>query len=754
MKLSFDPIWAWPWVILAAAITLASVITTYRRRIAHLPARSRTVLLWLRVLAWAILIFSFLRPALEFTRTNSHASVFLVLLDASRSMGVKDASAGMSRREALLKTLADCRNDLERLGRDIEIKLFDFGEDLAPVETPEDKTPGEQTAIGHVLDAAAKAVQGKQVVGMLLGSDGANRAMAPNDIDPRAAAARLADQQIPVDTIGFGASGLTDSTIDLAAEDLEVSPTVFVKNTVTVSAKVRALGAADREVVVRLLIEDPGAALAGGVAPMKLATPPVTLKPRANQDLLSVEGLSFVAQDPGEFRLTLEVVPLEGEPLTSNNSLTTYMTVLKGGISVAYFDREHRAEMKFIRRTDESPDIRLDLKPIRLPDPGAKSPIEADWFEPDRYDVYIIGSVPARLFGEDLLAKLAQRVEQGAGLLMTGGTLSFGPGGYAGTALADLLPVRMQRTELQNGEEVDPALHYDEPLQMIPTAQGVQHFVMRIDAPDKNMARWQALPPLDGGNRFNDLKSGAIVLAESAAGRHPLLVAQQFGRGRVMAFACDSTFLWYLARPRHEEHQRFWQQVIHWLAHKDQQGDESVWLKLDARRFRVGQPVGLEFGARDGQKRPIDDATFKIEVTGPDKTKRVVAPQRSGTDHVAKFLETREPGEYRVRVEAESGGQSIGLPAESRFIVYEQDLELHNPAADFTLLDEISRITGGTTVPPEELGAHLRRRAREGLNVEITEIERVTLWDHWPLLVLFSLTLSAEWYVRKRRGLV
>jgi hypothetical protein len=410
--------------------------------------------------------------------------------------------------------------------------------------------------------------------------------------------------------------------------------------------------------------------------------------------------------------------------------------------------------MKFVRRIDESPDIRLDLKPIRLPAAGGKSSIEPDWFEPERFDVYIIGSVPARLFGNNLLEKLAQRVEQGAGLLMTGGTLSFGPGGYADTALADLLPVRMQRTELQNGDQIDPSLHYDEPLQMLPTAQGVQHFVMRIDSPDKNMARWKALPPLDGGNRFNDLKSGAVVLAESAEGRHPLLVAQQYGRGRVMAFAGDSTYLWYLARPKHEEHQRFWQQVVQWLAHKDQQGDESIWLKLDARRFRVGQPVGLTFGARDAEKRPIDDADFKIEVTGPGDAKQNVLPQRSGVDYVARFLETAQPGEYRVRVEAEKAGQSIGVPAEARFIVYEQDLELHNPAADFTLLDEISRITGGVTVPPEELGAHLRRLAQQGLDVEVTEIKRVSLWDNWPVLVAFALALSGEWYLRKRRGLV
>src|SRR4029077_728919 len=158
-----------------------------------------------------------------------------------------------------------------------------------------------------------------------------------------------------------------------------------------------------------------------------------------------------------------------------------------------------------------------------------------------------------------------------------------------------------------------------------------------LESAEKNKKLWESLPPLESANRFNKLKDGAIVLAE-APGKIPLLVAQDYGRGRTMAFAADSTWLWHLAG--HEEaHQRFWQQVVLWLAHKDTQGDESVWVKLDSRRYRVGQPVGMTFGARDADKRPIDDAAFTVEVTDPDGKKHSLTPQRSGFDHAARFLE-------------------------------------------------------------------------------------------------------------------
>jgi hypothetical protein len=746
----FDPIWDWPFVVLAAGASLAVVLATYPKRIAHLPQGQRRLLMTLRLVTWAILSLTMLRPWLEITQIDRHASTYLVVADNSRSMSVKDGPGGASRRESVLKMLEDAQKELDKFGEEIKVQYVDFGKEVSVVEKFGPETPGEQTAIGHVLDALPKLTPEKKVVGVLLITDGAQRALPPFDTDPRVAANRLAEQQIRVDTVGVGASGISESAVDLSIEDLEVSPTVFVKNTVVVRAKVRALGAAGQELTVRLLLEDRATAAAGKSGMMQPLGPPKKIKPDRPQDLIPVE-MSFSAQDPGEFKLEVQVVPLEGEPIIPNNSMTTFLTVLKGGVNVAYFDGEYRYEQKFLRRIDESPDIQLDFKPIRLGRLGEKPRIELDWFERGKYDVYIIGSVRANVIGPEGLKKLATAVEQGAGLLMIGGTYSFGPGGYADTPLADLLPVVMLRTEVQNGDQIDRTLHFEQDLPMLPTPQGLSHFVMRLDTPDKNPTVWKSLPPLVGANRFTNIKDGAVVLGK--AGEIPLLVAQEVGRSRTMAFAADTTYLWYLDG-KHEAHQRFWQQVVLWLAHKDTQGDESVWVKLDFRRFRVGQPVSMSMGARDADKRPIDDATFKIEVIDPDNKKHTLTPQRSGSDNLARFLETRQAGDYRVHVDAFKDNQPIGMGTDVRFIVYDQDLELHNPAADFSLLDEIAKITGGTNVPPGELAVHLKKLARLGLNVEVTRVERKLLWDNWPLLAIFVFTMTLEWYFRKRRGLV
>src|SRR5437660_1376047 len=149
----FDPIWPWPWVIIAAVVSLAVVIITYRPRIAHLPPGQRKLLLALRLISWSLLTMAMLRPWLEFTEIDKHASVFIVAADNSRSMSVKDGPAGASRRETVLKLLnEDAHKVFASIGEEIEIKRVDFGKDIVDVAEFGPETPGEQTAIGHLLE--------------------------------------------------------------------------------------------------------------------------------------------------------------------------------------------------------------------------------------------------------------------------------------------------------------------------------------------------------------------------------------------------------------------------------------------------------------------------------------------------------------------------------------------------------------------------------------------------------------------------
>ncbi len=759
MKFVVSPIWSYPVVALVISGLLAMVVVTYPRRIRHLGPWTRQLLITLRLMTALLLAWGMLRPEVQFSKTDDNSGAVFVMSDASRSMTTQDGPGGLTRRQAVLQTLEECADQFGTLGENVDVIYADFAGELIPVEQLSEAAEGNQTAIGNVLEALSREARNRRVLGAIMLSDGAQRAVSPYDVDPRAQARQLARQQVPVYTVPIGGSGVSGSSFDLAIEDMLVDPISFEKKTVPVSVRLRVLGAAGREITVQLLAENRLGKRPGEVGELEIppatrnAQPVVRVTPESNDEVIPVE-MSFVPEFPGEFKLVVKAVPLEGELKQANNTQETIITVQKGGINVAYFDRI-RNENKSVRLVRRDEKVQLDVQEVRQGAFQHLTKIDESMFQPGRYDVYIIGDVPAEVFGPKLLRDLAERVEQqGAGLMMLGGYRSFGAGGYADTPLADLLPVSMNPEDEQRGEQIDTGLHYLEPLKMLPTRRGEQQYVMRLGAPGENRNLWDELHPLEGTNRLRPAYDAVEILAESPDGV-PLLFAHEVGKARVLAFAADTTYLWYM-HGHHEEHERFWRQVVLWLARKETQGDQPIWVRVDPRNYAPGQNVELTFGAQTEERQPIPDAKFTVEVMSPDKEQSGLSPRTDGNNSAATFLDTDEPGDYWVKVSAEKDGQKVGFPAYTRFIVDARDLELDNPAADDALLAEIASTTGGLSLPPEELPSFLNRTISEGLfrSTELTQVSHITLWDNWAFLLAFVGLMSSEWALRKWRGLV
>ncbi|MCH7989661.1 MAG: hypothetical protein IID46_11015, partial [Planctomycetes bacterium] len=425
-----------------------------------------------------------------------------------------------------------------------------------------------------------------------------------------------------------------------------------------------------------------------------------------------------------------------------------------GGINIAYFNRPLSTEQKFLRAMNASEKIQIEFFDIRTGEFQATTKLDPEIFEPDRYDAYIIGDVAASVFGEKNLQLLADRVDEGAGLMMTGGFQSFGPGGYAATPLAELLPVEMRPATERN--QFDPALHHSGDLKMTPTPSGLGHFVMRLDTPQsKNRERWMSLAPLRGANRLRPKPGGVVQVLAVSQRQDPLLLYHEVGQSRVMAFAADTTYQWYMAGQR-ELHQRFWRQVILFLSRKELDTDQQVWARVDPRNFAPKQLVSVTFGVQDEKGKPISDADFTVEVMNPGGEKQSLTPQRSSSGNSALFADSEVSGDYWVRVALKQNDDQIGFDAWTRFIVDSRDLEMDNPAANPALLEEIANLSGGTAMPPEELADFLNRMIEgKGIAVrEFTKLQQTNLWDNWFFLVLFVTLMSAEWFVRKIRGLV
>ncbi len=335
--------------------------------------------------------------------------------------------------------------------------------------------------------------------------------------------------------------------------------------------------------------------------------------------------------------------------------------------------------------------------------------------------------------------------------MMLGGVHSFAPGGYFATPLAKILPVEMDRLDRQLfDDKIRSALHWPGPLTLRPTPQGLE-YILRLGKTDESRKLWSELPPLDGINKLTKKASG-IVLADAGAGK-PLLIADNAGNGRVLAFAGDSTWHWVMTGGRADIHRRFWRQAILWLARKDQAEDSQVWVRLDQRRFAPGTRVEFLAGAKDPQGEPLADAQLSGELVLPGGARRAIRLSRDGEQMAGTLSDTQQPGEYAIEVTATRQGEPLGS-TRSRFQIFTQDLELDNPAADPTAMSALAAMTGGEALKPEQLPELLERLKTYPEQMEVREQQRSELYDNPWVLTLLVTVWSVEWFLRKKWGLV
>ena len=742
--------------ILAAGLLLALWVGPTVRR---LSLRRQRTLVVLRALVILLVILVMLRPSHISTESKTQTAVLLILPDQSLSMQLPAASGGKSRWEAQLQTLRQISPLLKDLGKNLEVKVQPYDATLHPqvwtdgqMQLPAEPE-GRETDIGSSLHEAVEQEAGKRLAGVILLGDGTQTAYQPS-VEIYDAARELGNRGYPLYTVTYGPAGDAAQSRDVAVENLPEQYTIFVKNELAIRGLLRVRGYVNKEIAVRLEIEDStGTKQIVGPTPIQ-----------ADQDNQQVDvNFTYVPQKPGQYKLTLKADEQPGELVTKNNELTAFLTVLEGGLRVLYLEGEPRQEQKFIRwALDTSPDIDLDFQwfPSRLRKDWPV--LLGDTIPKGNYDAYILGDLDSAALGADNLKQLAGEVEKGKGLIAIGGYHSFGPGGYRATPLADVLPIEMDRLARQDFGRPDvQRWHVPGPLQMLPTRS---HPVTMLASPADNLRAWQELKPLKGANRWAGAKDvpGIQVLAEArgAEGEIPLLVAGQYGGGRVLALAGDSTWQWW-RQGLSTMHRRFWRQVILWLARRDDLTRNDVWIDLPQRRFPVGSRVTFSTGARTAMGDVIPDARLTATLTGPVGQPAPIRLAVKGEEFSGTIDRIIQPGSYQISVVAvDMSGQQLGTSTAS-FEVMDQDVELSNPAADpdqMARLANFTRESGGRVVAPEQLPALLEEIQQNPPKMVEEVLTRWQLadtwWDAWLVLACLVALLGTEWFLRKRWGLV
>ncbi len=419
--------------LVAAAGLAVAALLTYRRLSANATPRDRAALIALRLAAVAVLLFCLVRPTLILKAAVPQQNFLGVLLDDSRSMAIADRAG--EPRSAFVQQQLGPKNGalLNALSQRFVLRFFRFSSTTDRVASAANLTfEGTATRLGPALEHARDELAGLPLAGLVVVSDGADTSDAAID-DPLAS---MKARSIPVFTLGVGQERFAK---DIQVSRVETPRTVLKGTSLVVQVVLSQTGYSGQ--TVPLNVEDDGRL----VSSQEVELP-------GNGESATVP-VRFTASEAGPRLFRFRVPVQQGEQVTQNNTREALIEVDDRRDRVLYFEGEPRSEMPFMRRAikdDQNLGVTIlqrtaENKYYRF---TVDSPDEViTGFPKTREELFayrgiILGSVEAAAFTPEQMRMLSDFVsKRGGGLLMLGGRRSFVEGGWAGTPLAEALPV-------------------------------------------------------------------------------------------------------------------------------------------------------------------------------------------------------------------------------------------------------------------------------------------------------------------------
>ena len=733
--------------LVAAALAVVAALFTYRRVGAHSTTRDRIVLASIRVTALVLVLVCLFRPMLLLSAPVPQRNFVGVLIDDSRSMQIADGGE-RARSEIIRNALGTSDSSLIAALRErFQVRLFRFGGSTQRIEDVTALTfNAAETKVGDAISSARQELDAVPLSGLVVLSDGADNAGQAVEDELLSLKAR----SVPVFTVGVGAERFRR---DIEIDRVELPRQVLQGSSFVANVLVRQRGFAGERLPI--VVEDEGKVVAreeielppdGAAVPVRI---PVTLR------------------DAGARTLRFSIPLQNDEQVTPNNERRALVDVRFRREKVLYVEGEPRYEVRFVReaveadsnlqlvvlqRTAENKYLRLNVDgPTELA--GGFPTTRAELF---RYRAIVLGSIEASAFTPDQLRMLSDFVSvRGGGMLFLGGRRAFGEGGYAGTPLADILPMFL------DGDAVPDSLTPFNELKVRVTPAGLTHPATSHAAPAAGARRGGdssaiVRVPVTSVNRISRLKPGAVTLLEGMAGRarQSVLVYQRFGRGLSVALPIQDSWLWRMhadVAVDDAAYSTLWRQLLRWIT-----SDTPDQLKVSTSedRVRPGGNVAIRVEMADSNFVRRNDGRLVARVFAPSGAMREI-PLEWVVDRDGEYQATYasdEPGIHTVRVVTTGGRPGERMLEDSTFVsVGDLNAEFYGAEMRRPLLQRIADETGGKFYTPATMN-----QIPEDISLNkrgITVVNQLDLWDMPVVLVLLIALLGGEWAYRRHRGL-
>jgi uncharacterized membrane protein len=732
-----------PWAVITACVLAATSLILLALELRR-HARKSAAVLTSGLLAVAALLGAVLRPARVSARESPVGARVVVLADASRSMALP-GDDGRPRRVARDEAIAR----LARSGQNARIVVFGFGEGPA--------TPLADTSQGE--DASSREPRSDLAAAL--------RALAASPEERPAAVVVVSDGRLdnpPADA--------SEATLRALGEELRIPiDTVATTRTVPADASVRrvsAAGAAVAHVPLPLRVE---VGCAGALACDELTVSARELRDDGPPALLS-SGVVHLDDGKGTIDLTITleragthiveiaIAPPAGDTIPANDRRLVTFNVARERVRVLHVAGHPTNDVRALRqwlKSDASVDV-VAFFILRTPTSDVRAgyndlaliPFPVDELFQDHlpsFDAIVLQDFDAQPYGlEKYLENIRHYVRSGGGLVMVGGQNSFVAGGYAGTPLAEVLPVALDGSPRATSADTSPFVpQWTQEGRTAPLLGPLRDVV------------GEALPSMPGANVLGDVRPGGVVLwshptlTTASGARMPVLAIGDEGDGRTIALGVDGA--WKLgfselgARTAGRGHGALWDGLLGWL--------------MRDPRF---EPAQIEIVGGCTAGLPSQVRTHLSPMAGPDAHGAAAAKvvldvtridQPSAPVHIEQAqppdattidlpLPPLEAGAYAARLRT-----GAGATTRKDFTCEAGGDEWADSRPDPQRLEALARATGGAFVNASEAGTlSLPKPTLINAERHVTPLAPAWLWS-----LSAAFLLGVHWLTRRRSGL-
>ena len=775
----------WTWLSFGVlAVLFLALIWTYRRATAIRPGNKAAFIL--KLLGILILMFCLIEPLWSGKRAKPGANIFAVIADNSSGMNVLDKGTDKTRSE-ILRNVLDANDSkwMDALAGNFQVRRYIFDSRLKRTTDFSDMAfDGRASSIGMTLRTIANRYSNRPLAGIILLTDGNATDMTDQPYD-------LSDAP-PVYPVVIGSS---KPQKDISLSNVAVSQTSFEDAPVTIKAEVDTSGYAGKTIAVDL-VDNSGKLVEhkteniGRDEQKKVVD--FKLKPEEN-------GVLFYSIDVKEQSDSDSSTKAQttSEATLVNNKQTFVVDRGGGPYRILYVTGRPNWEYKFLRRAvadDEQIDL-VALIRVAKREPkfnwighagedtnplyrgfGNQSDENAEQYDQPvlirlnttdqeelrdgfpsseedlfAYHAIILDDVESEFFTTPQMSLIRKFVsERGGGFMMLGGKESFQNGDFLNTAIAQILPVYLDKLP---DSPTSGQMYID-----LSKEGWLQPWARLRDNELDERRRLSEMPAFKVLNRLPSIKPGASVVAYIAneyQQQFPAVIVERFGNGRSAALTIGDVWRWGMKdSDKPTDMDKFWRQTVRWLV-----ADVPERIKVQAtdESDLANQPVELQVSIRDKDFEPMDNVSVSIEINDPQSDQTILKgePVLNETGIFKATYIPRSNGGYLARaIVKDADGNDIGN-AETGWATELDAMEFKSIKTNRPLLEKIAQQTGGRVIEVDDLNSFVRSLPRK--EAPVTETWTRPLWDlPWISQAIFLLVLLCfigEWALRRWRGI-